>query len=248
VTWLDNASQDAVDWFWQRAGGEPRRFPRNIEPALLAALPVAIIHLPKLGINAVEHWLAIRNASYRFACPDRPLRGCLVAFAGRALIFVDGTDSEDERRFTVAHEGAHLLYDYLRPRQQAIATLGANVLEVLDGERSPTAAERFHALLRSVPIGVHADLLDRAAGKAQVAEMISGSENRADRIAFALLAPPQAVIAASEIAARPFDRRARNMTDQLVFKFGLPKQVAKAYSSSLLTTIGKGPSWAESLR
>ncbi len=248
MTWLDNASQDAVDCFWQRAGGEPRKFPRNIEAALLAALPAAIIHLPKLGINAVEHWLAIRNASYRFRCPDRPLRGCLVAFAGKALIFVDGTDSEDERRFTLAHEAAHLLYDYLRPRQQAIATLGANVIEVLDGERSPTAAERFHALLRNVPIGVHANLLDRAAGEAQVAEMISRSENRADRIAFALIAPPDAVIAVSDIAARPFDRRAKNMTERLVCKFGLREEAENVYSSSLLTTMGKGPSWAESLR
>ena len=248
MTWLDNASQDAVDCFWQRAGGEPTKFPRNIEPALVVALPVAIIHLPKLGINTVEHWLASRNASYRFGCADRALRGCLVAFAGRALIFIDGTDSEDERRFTVAHEAAHLLHDYLRPRQQAITSLGASVIEVLDGKRSPTAAERLHALLRNVPIGVHADLLDRAASGAEVAEMISRSENRADRIAFALIAPPRAVIAASDIATRPFDRRAAIMTDQLVLKFGLPKQVAKVYAASLLTTIGKGPSWAESFR
>lgn len=248
MTWLDNAGQDAVNWFWKRAGGEPRKFPRNIEPALLTALPVAIIHLPKLGISAVEDWLAIRNATYRFACKDRPLRGCLIAFAGRALIFVDGTDSEGERRFTVAHEAAHFLCDYLHPRQQAIATFGPDIIEVLDGGRLPTAAERLHSVLRSVPIGIHADLLDRTAGEAQVAERIFRSENRADKIAFALVAPPHAVIAASDTAARPFERRAKSMIDQLVFKFGLPEQVAKAYSSSLLKTIGKGPLWAESLR
>jgi hypothetical protein len=248
VTWLDNASQDAIDCFWQRAGGEPRKFPRNIETALLVALPVAIIYLPKLGVTAVEGWLARRNSNYRFACADRPLRGCLVAFAGKALIFVDGTDAENERRFTVAHEAAHLLYDYLRPRKQAIASFGANIIGFLDGERLPTATERLHALLRSVPIGVHVSLLDRAAGEPEVADMIGRSENRADRIALALVAPPAAVIAASDISARPFARRAKSMTEQLVYKFGLPSAIAKAYSCSLLTAIGKGPSWAESLR
>jgi len=248
VTWLDNASQDAVDRFWQRAGGEPSKFPRNIESALLAALPVAIIHLPNLGINMVERWLTKRNASYRFPCPDRSLRGCLVAFAEKALIFVDGTDSEDERRFTVAHEAAHLLCDYLRPRQQAIATFGANVVEVLDGERPPTTAERLHALLGSVPIGVHASLLDRTGGQVEFADTIARSENRADRIALALIAPPKAVITASDISVRPFTRRATSMTEQLVCTFGLPTTLAKAYCSALLTTIGKGPSWAESLR
>jgi len=248
MTWLDNASQDAIDCFWQRAGGQPKKFPRNIEAALLVALPVASIHLPKLGINTVERWLARRNATYRFACADRPLRGCLVAFAGKALIFVDGTDSENERRFTVAHEAAHLLYDYLRPRKQAIATFGVNIIGVLDGERLPTAAERLHALLRSVSIGVHVSLLDRAAGELEVADMISRSENRADRIALALVAPPAAIIAASDISARPFARRAKSMTEQLVYKFGLPRAVAKAYSCSLLAAMGKGPTWAESLR
>jgi IrrE N-terminal-like domain len=248
VTWLDNASQDAVDFFWQRAGGEPRNFPRNIEAALLIALPVAVIHLPNLGINNVEHWLRTRRTPYRFGCAERSLRGCLMAFAGKALIFVDGTDAEDERRFTVAHEAAHFLYDYLRPRQQAIAAFGCDIAKVLDGERSPTATERVHALLGSVPIGVHTSLLDRNTNDSQFADTISRTENRADRIALALVAPPQAVVRACDTGGCVFAERAKNMTEQLVNKFGLPYGVAKGYSCSLLTTIGKGRTWADSFR
>ena len=135
-----------------------------------------------------------------------------------------------------------MLYDYLRPRQQAIGTFGPNVVGVLDGERPPTAAERLHALLGSVSIGVHASLLDRTGGQLEFAE------NRADRIALALIAPPKAVITASDTSVRPFTRRVTSMTEQLVCTFGLPTAIAKAYCSALLTTIGKGPSWAESLR
>jgi hypothetical protein len=50
------------------------------------------------------------------------------------------------------------------------------------------------------------------------------------------------------VSVRPFTRRVMSMTEQLVCTFGLPATIAKAYCSALLTSIGKGPSWAESLR
>ena len=57
--WLDNASQDAIDLFWRQAGGvEP--FPRKLERAVLLALPIAIIKLPRLHTNSIEKWLSNR--------------------------------------------------------------------------------------------------------------------------------------------------------------------------------------------
>jgi hypothetical protein len=245
--WLDNASVDAIDWFWRQAGGvEP--FPRKLEGAVLLALPIAIIKLPRLRTSVIESWLSNRGAPHSFDCDSRSLRGCLVAFGGRGLIFVDGTDPDNERAFTLAHEVAHFLMDYWLCRQKALATCGSQICDVLDGGRPATVGERLHAALSGTPIGVHTDLMDRRASAVGIKEVLNNVENRADRVALALLAPPSAVIARSRISARSFEDRKKAVFQTLVSQFGLPRIVADAYGRSLLTAMQRGPTWSEELR
>jgi hypothetical protein len=244
--WLDNASQDAIDFFWQKSG-EIERFPRDIESAALLALPIAIVKLPGLRVRIVEDWLSLRGAAHRFGCNDRGIRGCLVAFAGKAVIFVDGTDPEDERRFTLAHEIAHFLVDYWLPRQKALAVFGEAIFEVLDGRRSPSAGERLNSVFAKIAIGVHTNLMERLGDGVAGSPDLGKIENKADRIAFALLAPPRTVLASSGISACTFEDRKRSIAKALVGRFGLPPLPAVTYSHSLLIAIGRGPTWAETI-
>ena len=164
------------------------------------------------------------------------------------MLFADGTDTDSERAFTLAHEVAHFLMDYWLRRQKALAKFGSEICDVLDGRRLPTAGERLHAALSGIPIGVHTNLMDRRDAAVGIHEVLSKIENRADRVALALLAPPSAVLTRSKITVRKFEDRRKSVFGILVSQFGLPEFVADAYSRSMLTVIGKGPSWSESLR
>jgi hypothetical protein len=244
--WLDGASQTLVERFWRRGGGE-EHYPRDIERAVLLALPVALVKLPGLGLHGVEEWLAERDRAFRFDCRSRSVRGCLLAYGGRGFIFVDGGDPEDERRFTVAHEAAHFLCDYLLLRESAGAKFGEHILEVFDGKRRPTLAERIGALLVDAPLGVYTKLMERdETGSAGGA--IYQIEDRADRIALALLAPPEKVLAEADTSSPTFAARHESVSQLLRGRFGLAAPAADAYSRSLLESVGRGASWIESLR
>ena len=114
---------DVAEWasnFWRRAGG-PAPFPRSLESAVAWALPVAVVKLPRLGLRELREWLAKRGIPFCINATDRRLRACVLARAGRGAIFLDGTDSEDELRLSLAHEVSHFVCDYLDPRRRAMA-------------------------------------------------------------------------------------------------------------------------------
>jgi hypothetical protein len=243
--WLDTSDQDAVRLFWERCG-EIEPFPRSLERSIALALPVTLVKLPKLKLHKVEGWLQRRGAPFQFKCHNRVVRGCLVAFGGKGLIFVDGSDPDDERRFTLAHEIAHFLVDYWQRRDRAVTTFGYTILEVLDGLRPPTVSERVNALLVKTPIGIHTNLMERDTDNDFSANLWQ-IEDRADKVALALLAPPEEVLSRAELDATKFEQRLFSMTSVLRSDFGLPFSVAKSYGRSLLTAVNKGPSWMETL-
>jgi hypothetical protein len=218
-----------------------------MERAVLLALPVVVIRQPRLELRGVEAWLAERGAAFRFNCRSRSVRGCLVAYGGRGTIFVDAEDPEDERRFTVAHEAAHFMSDYLSLRERACAKFGSRIAEVFDGTRKPTVSERVGALLSGAPLGVYTKLMEREGSGAGVGA-IYRIEDRADRIALALLAPPEVVLAEADTSASTFAARRETVSRLLRERFGLPPQLADAYARSLLEDTGRGASWVESLR
>lgn len=226
---------EAADDFWDRAGGPPP-FPRNMEAAAAGAgLPVAFVSIPGLTVERAQAWMERRYASFQFLCHERALRGCIVAVRGTAAIFTDPDDPDDERRFTQAHEIAHFLRDYDRPRRRALAALGPAILPVLDGDRLPTPAQRVHAALADVPLGGYSDLLDRdETGRIGQAATLA-AELRADCLALRLLAPSDAVLARLPGLPNETERGAfgRGVVRLLRETFGLPEWAARDYGRRL---------------
>ncbi len=235
--WLAEFADD----LWLRAGGQPP-FPRDLEAAATdAGLPVLFVSIPGLTAEKAEAWIAQRNGIFRFLCPTRVLRGCIVAMRGEAAIFTDPEDTPDERRFTEAHELAHFLCDYERPRQDALAAFGSIIRPVLDGDRLPTPVERVHAALAGVPLGYYTDLMGRdETGDVGTAKAL-GAELRANHLALHLLAPSDAVLARLTGVPGETERNAfgRTVVGILCREFGLPDWAAREYGRRL---------WAERRR
>lgn len=179
--------EDVAEAFWERAGGRARYGrPVEIELAAPCVLPVAIRRIAGLDTGAVASLLSRIGASPWLDGSPRTLRGCLIADAGKALILVDENDPEDEQRMTIAHEVAHLLLHYLKPREDATRAFGPGIVAVLDRTRPPTLGERLSSALRNVPIEPFRHAMDRSAAHGRSVGVI---EDEADDLAIELLAP-----------------------------------------------------------
>jgi len=174
--------------FWAGTGLDST-FPRELERALALKLPLALVKLPLLSMAVVRSWLERRRISVPFPSGQEDLCGCLVAYREHGIIFVCGADEAAEQRFTLAHEVAHFLRDYLWPRQQIVQKLGENMREVLDGLRPATSAERAAAILSSVRLGAHIHLLPRFGTDEEGDAVVMQIEERADALALELVAP-----------------------------------------------------------
>src|SRR5258708_22796156 len=192
---------ETAEQFWVAAGGEPHMFPRDLRPPIARALPLTVVLLPRLCVANVDAWLREHAGWSSIGILDRALRACLIAYHGHGVMFLDGADPDDEQRFSLAHELAHFLRDYLHIREAVRARLGDDVLEVLDGERPPSYGERAQALLARGQIGVHIDLIDRADDEQPTSSALDIAEAHADLLAYALLAPASSVL----IEARSFE-------------------------------------------
>jgi hypothetical protein len=211
---------DLAALFWN-AAGDPSPFPRDLRPVIAGSVPLSVIDLPRLCVAAVCEWFAGRGIAVPLNEPDRPLRACLVAWLGQGFAFLDATDDPTEQRFSLAHELGHFLRDYWQPRQRAIARLGPDVQQVLDGLRPATTEERLHALLRNISIGPFTHLLRRDETGRPLSFAERESELAADRLAFELLAPAAALNDDDELIP------------QLIDAFGLPPVPALRYAALL---------------
>lgn len=227
----------SAEKFWRLAGKyEP--FPRSLEDPILWALPVAIVKLPHLGLKEIQQWLQERSIVLDFRTPSRAVRACLIAKAGKGIIFLDGCDTRDEQRLSLAHELAHCLKDYLEPREKVLSCFGEVIKDILDGDRLPTPEERLKGIFTGVNIGTFTDLLDRAPSSDVHRVDILNSEDFADQLALELLAPHQRVInQINELGIRwkddaVFASCSRVLTDD----FGLPYDIANKYSNMLVMT------------
>ncbi len=234
---------ELVRAFWTEAGSV-ESFPRSLRRAVARALPVSLVLLPQLRLDSVRAWLRENGVP----CPcderDRPLRACLAAWRGHGLIFLDGTDGEDEQRFSLAHELAHFLRHYWHPRQRARRCLGEQVAAVLDGERPPTAKERLHALLKNVPLGFHLHLMRRGPRSEVANATVALAEEEADQVAYELLAPAADVLARTGPVQG--DAGCVRLVKVLQTDFGLPPEQAAGYGRLLLPPVWEEPAAAAS--
>jgi Zn-dependent peptidase ImmA (M78 family) len=159
---------------------------------------------------------------------------------------LDGTDPFEEQLFSLAHEVAHFLHDYLRPRNIAIRALGPSIEEVLNGERAPSASERLAGVLRGVALGTYAHLGRRSAdGDIEDVDVLH-IENKADQLALELLAPLASVVASIRQRLPTHKRLDQDTISSLLCeRYGLPTDVATVYSRTVLSAIRSGRSFRE---
>jgi Zn-dependent peptidase ImmA (M78 family) len=224
-----------ADKFWGQAG-ITEAFPRSLERAVAWALPLVVVKLPRLRLQELRNWLEQRNISFNLSLPDRWLRACLIARAGHGFVFLDGSDADDERRFSLAHELAHFLLDYLEPREKVQDFLGDAACEILDGKRPPTAEERLRGVLHGEQLTTYLHLMERTSAGMVERFQVLDAEDRADRLALELLAPKATVLA--RLADQGVDWRSSTVhnlvRETLTQEFGLPETVAEHYGQMLV--------------
>lgn len=235
----DMLIEQAAGDFWELAGGTPE-YPRAMQVAITLATPLELRSLVGLRVRHVLAWARRIDMACHIRGKDRRLHGCLVAWRGKGAIFYDIGDSDDEQRFTLAHELAHYLLDYAAPRERAVTILGESILAVLDGERTPSVEERLHAVLSGVHLGVMSHLMERP-DKGLPASAVLDVEDRADRLALELLAPAQPLheLLDQSTTPRGFQARLAFLNDQLAASRGLPADIAAAYARFLLAQRGE---------
>jgi hypothetical protein len=221
--------------FWGQAGiTEP--FPRSLERAVAWALPLTVVKLPRLGLLELRNWMEQRNIFFSLVIPNRRLRACLIVRVGHGFIFLDGSDADDERRFSLAHELAHFILDYLDPREKALDLLGDAGHEILNGQRTPTAEDRLRGVLHGVQLTTYLHLMERTSAGMVERFQVLEAEDRADRLALELLAPKVKVLA--RLAGNGVDWRSATVhalvQETLRQEFGLPEAVAEHYGQMLI--------------
>jgi hypothetical protein len=230
--WVDIEVEAVASEFWKRSGILPE-YPRSVEPAVFVTCPIAIVRLPRLRLWKAIEWLNRKGIPHARTGTDRALHGYIAARGGSGVVLIDGSDAEDEQRFTVAHEVAHFLYDYLRPRAVAVRAFGKHITEVLDGLRPATAGERLAGVLRGVPLGFYSHVRDRR-GDEEVEEEHFDVEDKADQLALELLAPLADVLTfmRKEALDSPED-----VHQALTQRYGLPTAIARLYGRWVLSAV-----------
>lgn len=208
--------------FWAAVGERPERFPRDPRGAITYLPAVRLLEVPHLTLARAAEALKPYRVPFALTERDRRVAGCFAGHGGCGFVVVDPLQPPAELRFTVAHELAHWLRDYDAPRRRVAARLGPQALEVLDGTRPPTSAERFAGVLRAAPVGPFVHVLDRDRFGRVCSEGARESEAAADRLAFELLAPFEALRA-----------HAGNELAALTSVFGLPAREAARYAAAL---------------
>lgn len=225
--------------FWEDVGTVPP-YPRNLEDWFPFVYPLTVERLPDLTIGAINAWAQVHHSAYSFSgSPIRALRGCLLP-GETGIIFVDASDSENEQRFTIAHELAHFICDYHLPRVRAVRLLGKNIIAVLDGKRKPTQEERLDGAIVDVPLRMPGHLMERPE-KGVPSNTILSIEDRADRLALELLAPRDLLrqrMRQSDIPTE-YHTRFTYLATILSTDYGLPDEIDSFYARWLLNQWGE---------
>jgi hypothetical protein len=147
----------------------------------------------------------------------------------------------------VAHEVAHFLIDYWKPRTAAIREFGTEIAHVLDGRRVPRADERFASVLLNVPLRPYFSLLEEQGDGRFDRTEVWNAENRADRLALELLAPFGEVRSSlvNLGANTGFLLCCAAAERLLIERFGLPRSISSSYARRIAEALTGGPSALE---
>lgn len=225
-----------------------RTFPVDIERAIaFSNLPLHINLIPRLDIDYVNQWIQANHFPARTNKDNCALHGFLLAREGQGVVFVNGSDKREERRFTIAHELAHFLLDYHLPRINYLNLYGESIMDILDGKRLPTIEERLAFVISDLPSPFFAHSLDNNGITAYERSQIWNTEWRTDALALELLAPFHIVISSlkkqkPEKRFEPIFRQASNL---LVTDFGLPPTLSGSYAKYLAAFLSGGMTLAE---
>jgi len=199
--------------------------PCNLAHAAQSIFPISITSFPNLALEPVRFWFESRNIPLPVRHDGRKLRACLVAYEGMGMIFLDGTDSEHERRFSLAHELAHFILDYHLARQVAARVLGEGIAHVVDGKRYATIEERLDGILSGIDLGPFIHTMDRAKDGRIPTSAIQDSENMADLLALELAIPHKQVEIFMNDKWEEWDRSGearQNISKEASLRYGIP--------------------------
>jgi hypothetical protein len=99
----------------------------------------------------------------------------------------------------------------------------------LDGTREPGVAEQLFSAFERIPYRTRANFMDRNDGGKPVSGLVMESEQRADRLAFELLAPRRELLSLLHHAGQD------ELKAVLISRFGLPAKEAQTYARWLLS-------------
>ncbi len=233
--------------FWKKAG-DISSWPRDLDQAVAVALPIDVVSLSRLSTKKIEKWFRSRNFSYQLLADDKLLHGFIMMNRGKGFIFLNGTDSKEERLFTLAHEVSHYIIDYQQPRIKASKVFGKRILEVVDRLRPPTSQEQVDSVLLATEIKPYTHLLAKGSNSYCNDLKIWQAEDKADALAFELLAPFNSVYADLKEKSVSSYKNCCAVAEQLLInKYGLPSSVTSLYAHFLARSITGGPSALESL-
>jgi hypothetical protein len=205
--------EEIAEAFWAGVGGRARfGRPVDLERAVAIALPLGVCRMPALSTDKVAQVLRRVGTVPWTASDARPLRGCLIADVGVGLVFLDGDDPPNERRYSLAHEVAHFLAHYLEPRHRVLHSLGSAMVEVLDRARAPTMPERLSAALHDVTLEPYRHAMGRTPEGLKAHVRTCELEAEADLLALELLVP-----------AAELRQRAQQRPSDLAAEYGIPR-------------------------
>ncbi|MFE8595442.1 ImmA/IrrE family metallo-endopeptidase [Archangium violaceum] len=192
-------------------------------------LPIRLVAIPGLTCGMARDWLDSKGRAHGgLPRTSRRLHGCMVAHAGKGVLFYDEQDTALQQRFTLVHEVAHFVLDHHLPRVRAFRSLGEEIRPALDGTQARAPHEALFLTLQRIPSGAQVRFIDRNSSGDPCTGKTMESELRADRLTYELLAP------AREALPLVRDLGRQEAECELSSRFGLPMREARAYVRLLL--------------
>lgn len=224
--------------------------PYDIEQAVALVLPLNIVTMSNLSFKKIQEWFSNHGVVFKVGFNNRLVHGFLTCSQGEGFVFVNGTDSDDERRFTIAHETSHFIIEYHNPRLKAIAKFGVNIVPVLDGLRDATVEERIDGILSNISVRKFTHLLEKSGTGEFDSYNNWSAENDADALAVELLAPIERVCSEvlSELRSLTYKSCKSETVEILTDKYHLPISIASLYASKIAYSLTGGATIVDKLR